>query len=232
MTWRLTVSKCKMFDQRIKYWISESFEGAPILFFLHGLAESEIPSRSSRYGPYAKGLKLEKMTVVQPICPQYRGWEVDACLRFIDEILSITGAKQRNIFLCGACMGAFAVYEIICRRPCFFEAALVAGCTKKCVRGVRVGYEAIDFVNLKKTRTKIWSFHSWLDLRMSTRNAATFVQDASPADIKLTVFRTLGRQKMLKRVFNTKQYYNWLQTHAFQQDGVLRIRAFGLRRPG
>ena len=216
MSWHQSLASTTMFKRHVKYWISGKDEqNDGVLFFFHGFGECVYPSRSKKYGPLASK-SYSNMTVIQPVCPKFKFWNIQACLDFIDEMLVRYGLNRKQLYLGGASMGAFAVYNLISHRPHAFAAALVAGGTGTYIRGMGMHYKMLDLDSLRKTSTKIWSFHGRLDFLMSTDDTVNFLRSLSPADVKLTIFTFLGHMGTIKRVFRSKEYYAWLQLHRLE----------------
>jgi predicted peptidase len=173
----------------------------PLILFLHGAGESGNDlAKVKAHGP-PKIVETKKdfpFIVVSPQSPK-RGWQPDALLALLDEVVSKYKVDQDRVYLTGLSMGGFGTWALAAAHPDRF-AAIVPICG---------GGDPKTAERLKGL--PMWVFHGAKDnvVPLARSEAMVNAVKAAGGNPKFTVYPEAGHDSWTK-TYDNPELYQWL----------------------
>ena len=163
---------------------------------------------ATKYGPLAwPDVIPANLLVVQPICPSFRVWNVDSLILFIEE-LSVRLKHKKHMYAAGVSMGGYAVWCILSRRPSLFDSVLTFASGGDMVQRIGLRYTLFDLSMLRRTQTRVWSFHGRRDLVIPLSHCVKLVHMTPGA--QLTVYARKGHRQTMREAMRYSEMYDWM----------------------
>ena len=173
-----------------------------IIIFLAGAGSRGGNIELLRTNPYfveTRKINLDAVTIA-PQCYADTWFEIfEQLIELVDYVRKLSWADERRVYLVGASMGGYAVWQLAMTKPNWF-AAIVPIC------GGGMYWNA---GRLKKT--KIWAFHGVNDTVVSCEETKKMVESINQAggDAKITLFENIGHDSWMK-VYGDHKVFDWL----------------------
>lgn len=218
----------KNFDLNYRYFKPKNKEERlPLVLFLHGAGERGMDNEKNlKYISHLASDDFQKdfpCYVLVPQCPTGMKWvnvewtlkshripvissPLKATLELIHKIIQVDKIDTQRIYVVGLSMGGFGVWDILCREPGLFAAAIPI-----CGGGDE------NQANLIKD-IPIWAFHGGKDKVVLPSRSENMVQAIQKLNgqAKITIYPEQGHN-VWEMVLNNREVWSWL----FQQTKKL-----------
>lgn len=213
-----------------RYWLSlpESYRPGsgpnwPVIIFLHGSGEcgsdlnavlrQGIPKLLAAAPPptddrthEATQLLREQFIVVSPQCPENTGWDDDAVLGLLDDVLARHDGDPKRVYLTGLSLGGYATWTIGLRHPERFAAIVpIAG-----------GGSFGDVYGSSRSKDlAIWAFHGAQDGLVpvdESQRMINLLNNVGAPEVKLTIYPD-AEHDAWTRTYTDPNLYRWLLWH-------------------
>lgn len=178
----------------------------PVIIFLHGAGSRGEDVEILKNNPYFKIISQYENFPFISIAPQCskNTWfdQFEALQRMTEEITTYEFADSAKIYLMGASMGGYAVWQLAMSMPEMF-AAIVPIC------GGGMYWNAARLANVP-----IWAFHGALDKTVLVEESIKMVEEVNKnkGRAKLTVYPENGHDAWSNTYANF-EVFQWLLTH-------------------
>lgn len=184
----------KLFDQNEKY---------PVLFFLHGSGSRGDDINKLIDNPFFKLTEKHEdlpFVVVAPLCSENTWFDIFQTLKeIVREVTEYSFADKERIYLMGASMGGYAVWQLAMSMPQYF-AAIVPIC------GGGLYWNAKRLADIP-----VWAFHGQNDKTVFLEESKKMVDFVNyfGGKAKLTVYKDKGHDAWSDTYLN-KEVFDWL----------------------
>ncbi len=187
-------------------------EKLPLIIYLHGSGEVGTDLSTMSRNPVLKAAPANETSfpfiVVAPQMPAYDGWwSVESLDAMLDHILAEYPVDPDRIYLTGASLGGYGVWDWACHRPGAFAAiAPIAG-------------EGNDDWAEKLKHVPVWAFHGAKDKAVNPAEEERMVNAVNRAggSAKLTMYPEAGHNAW-SRAYNDPELYQWFLAHPRWHD--------------
>ena len=178
-------------------------KGWPLVLFLHGAGERgsdlEVVKKHGLPKRIAAGDAFE-FIVIAPQCDADERWDAPLLLKLVKKMQQELGADVDRTYVTGLSMGGFGTWDLICRYPHFFAAAVpICG-----------GGEPFWARNLGQL--PVWAFHGDADPIVPverTREMVAAAKDGGDTNVKLTLYPGVGHVSW-EAAYNDPELYTWM----------------------
>lgn len=186
----------------------------PVIIFLHGAGSRGEDIEILKNNPYFKIISQHKNFSFISVAPQCskNTWfdQFEALKRMTEEITTYDFADSARIYLMGASMGGYAVWQLAMSMPEIF-AAIVPIC------GGGMYWNAARLTNIP-----IWAFHGALDKTVLVEESVKMVDEVNrkKGHAKLTVYPNNSHDAWSDTYANF-EVFQWLLTHTNKKETPL-----------
>jgi predicted peptidase len=178
----------------------------PLLIYLHGSGScGGETSKLSSAGIFKAASQRDDrpFVVVAPHMPDYNGWwSVESLDAVLDHLLQTYDIDPDRVYLTGASLGAYGVWDWACHRPEAFAAI------------VPIAGEGNDDWAEKLKNVPVWAFHGANDKAVALAEEERMVDAVKKAggDARLTVYPNTGHNAW-DQAYRDPALYEWLLAH-------------------
>lgn len=183
----------------------------PVILFLHGAGSRGFDTSLIKTNPYFKitdAFDKFPFVTIAPLCHENTWFDLfDILKRFVLNITKLNFVDDNRVYLMGASMGGYAVWQLAMSMPeCF--AAIVPIC------GGGMYWNAGRIANLP-----IWAFHGGKDGYVLPDESQKMVDavNKNGGRAKLTVYPENGHDAW-SDTYSNRQVYLWLLTNTNNQN--------------
>lgn len=201
----------------------------PLVLFIHGLGArgNDNVKQLDTMGAALLYYMLNSSTdciIIAPQCPEGSQWvasypgdagytpesipmtaHLSAAKELLDHIAATRPIDEAKLYVCGSSNGAGAAWDLMCRYPTLFAAAIP-------VAGLRDGSNAA-VVASKYTEIPIWTFHGTADETLSiegTRSMVQAIRDAGGKSITYTEVKDADHNTIWSKAASAPGLIEWM----------------------
>ena len=181
----------------------------PLILYLHGGGERGHDPRALLRNDLPRRLEHARsfpFVVLSPLCPPRTTWTplLPTLLELLDELIPLSRANPRRVFVTGASMGGSGTWQLIALAPERFAAAVPICASVPPLHGwPHRAARAADVA--------VWAFHGSRDPVISARHARALqhVHRAAGGRSRLTVLRGVGHEAW-GHAYADPRLWSWL----------------------
>jgi predicted peptidase len=214
-TFHKTISKSIGYDYAIQFphdYDNQSTHNKkyPLLIFLHGSGscggETSKLLNASIFKVCAQR-QDSPFVIVAPHLPDYSGWwNVESLDVVLDHVLETCDIDPDRVYLTGASLGAYGVWDWACHRPNAFAA--ISPCAG----------EGNDDWAAKLKNVPVWAFHGDRDQAVALAEEQRMVNAVNKAggSAKLTIYPNTGHNAW-EQAYRDPALFDWFLSHTRHQ---------------
>jgi predicted peptidase len=177
-----------------------------------GALPGPVESPEARARAEAAGKMLrENFIVISPQCPAGTGWNDDAVLALLDQVVATHQADPHRLYLTGLSLGGYATWSIAMKNPQRFAAVVpICGGGQRSDVVRNRGDQKAALLSLG-----VWAFHGAKDPTVPLDESERMVdvlKKSGVTDVQLTVYPE-AKHDSWTEAYSTPELYTWLLKH-------------------